>query len=530
MSTKKLHPKKVPTKEAPLASNPSTSASEDHIPKVFISYSHDSVEHKQWVGDFASNLVKNGVDTVLDQWSLSFGDDVAKFMENGVADSDKVLMICTEPYVTKVNDGIGGVGYEALIVTSELIQDLGTSKFIPVIRQSSDSPILPKALGTRYYVDMSTEDDYENNFESLLRELHKEPLLKKPSLGKNPFGTTPSGDDLPPVNLSQSAIETDYDYSMYPEPDLYKEARSIINRDDMAAWRRLIKKTHINNSSSLLEYRKTIEGHSPDTKEGLKEMVLNASTAMGPFISLGIAGVESGKKSFRNQRRLLDMITSPHDWNNAGASRIVSLPESIAFIYQAIHGAICVYTNQLYLAYDFVQQQSETRYAEKPIILWKNRRIMGWPHSLDVNSTLAYEVLNMIPEKWAWILDIFGDTDEFKSALISYYLMLNTLDYMDLMRQGDKNVLSTDDIQLDVPLNFIVGSDEISKRAYQYLIENKESMIPIIESSKIPIKDSINSWPAWMESIQKVYENWDRHSWRYRFPHANLFTDLFPNT
>lgn len=34
-------------------------------PRVFISYSHDSAEHKKWVLDFSTTLRNRGVDAVL---------------------------------------------------------------------------------------------------------------------------------------------------------------------------------------------------------------------------------------------------------------------------------------------------------------------------------------------------------------------------------------------------------------------------------------------------------------------------------
>ena len=42
-------------------------------PKVFVSYSHDSQDHKDWVLKLATRLVANGVDVILDQWDLSLG-------------------------------------------------------------------------------------------------------------------------------------------------------------------------------------------------------------------------------------------------------------------------------------------------------------------------------------------------------------------------------------------------------------------------------------------------------------------------
>ena len=47
------------------------------IPNAFISYSHDSPEHKSWVLDLATRLRSSGVDAVIDQWDLRPSDDLA---------------------------------------------------------------------------------------------------------------------------------------------------------------------------------------------------------------------------------------------------------------------------------------------------------------------------------------------------------------------------------------------------------------------------------------------------------------------
>ena len=110
--------------------------SPETTPIVFISYSHDTKEHKAWVAALAQRLVEKGVDVLFDQWDLGPGDDVPKFMEHAVARAHRVLMICTEAYVRKADDGKGGVGYEAMVVAGELVRDLGTNKFVPIVRQS----------------------------------------------------------------------------------------------------------------------------------------------------------------------------------------------------------------------------------------------------------------------------------------------------------------------------------------------------------------------------------------------------------
>jgi hypothetical protein len=156
-------------------------------PKIFISYSHDSEIHKSWVLSLAIKLRQNGIDAILDLWDLRPGEDIARFMEEGILLSDKVLLICSDNYCIKSDEMKGGVGYEKLIVTGQMVKDLGTSKFIPLVRQEHTIKKLPSFLSTRLFIDFCDNSKYEHSFEILLRELLNNPLHVKPPLGINPF-------------------------------------------------------------------------------------------------------------------------------------------------------------------------------------------------------------------------------------------------------------------------------------------------------------------------------------------------------
>ena len=138
--------------------------------KVFISYSYDTPEHKQWVSELIAKLHRKGVNMILDQWELRPGDDLAQFIEHGIRDSDRVLVICTDSYVRKANAGEGGVGYEPMIVTRKLVQDLGINKFIPVVRLALGEDKTPSFLGPQVYIDLPAEDQFDEKFNELLRE------------------------------------------------------------------------------------------------------------------------------------------------------------------------------------------------------------------------------------------------------------------------------------------------------------------------------------------------------------------------
>lgn len=155
-------------------------------PRVFISYSHDSAAHKEWVLDFATTLRNRGVDAVLDQWDLKPGDDLPHFMETELARSDFAIMVCTERYVEKANAGEGGVGYEKMIMTSSLLERIDSNKVIPIVRQGAKAK-LPTFLGSKLYIDFSNDEDVEYSLDELLRTLLDSPLFEKPEIGSNPF-------------------------------------------------------------------------------------------------------------------------------------------------------------------------------------------------------------------------------------------------------------------------------------------------------------------------------------------------------
>jgi len=163
-------------------------------PRVFISYSHDTAEHKKWVLKFATTLRNRGIDAVLDQWDLKAGDDLPHFMETNLADSDYILMVCSETYVERANRGTGGVGYEKMIITSSLLGSIDGNKVIPIIRQESTNDV-PTFLKSKLYIDFSKDKDIEYNLDELIRTLLKAPLYEKPQIGKNPF--KPMAESIP---------------------------------------------------------------------------------------------------------------------------------------------------------------------------------------------------------------------------------------------------------------------------------------------------------------------------------------------
>src|SRR2546426_7403968 len=110
---------------------------------VFVSYSHDSSDHKRRVADLATRLRGEGVDSELDQWVVSPPEGWPTWMVRRIRDAKFVLVVCTERYYRRVTglDAVGGLGsrWEGALITQELYDAGGANtKFIPLIFEPGD--------------------------------------------------------------------------------------------------------------------------------------------------------------------------------------------------------------------------------------------------------------------------------------------------------------------------------------------------------------------------------------------------------
>lgn len=159
-------------------------------PKAFISYSWSSPDHRDRIRSYAERLVHDGVDVVLDQWSLSEGQDKYAFMEETVTDPSvtHVLIFSDRQYAQKADARKAGVGTETQLISKEVYDKVDQKKFIPIVceRQDNGEPCMPAFLKSRMSIDFSTPESANANWEQLLRVLFGKSLYEKPELGIPP--------------------------------------------------------------------------------------------------------------------------------------------------------------------------------------------------------------------------------------------------------------------------------------------------------------------------------------------------------
>ncbi|MBU3927930.1 MAG: toll/interleukin-1 receptor domain-containing protein [Bacteroidetes bacterium] len=157
-------------------------------PIVFISYSWDTEEHKEWILKLATDLItKFGIDVLLDQYELSVGKDLTLFMESSLEKSTKVLLILTPNYKLKAEQRKGGVGFEYSMISQELFEiQADNEKFIPILRNGDLNSSTPKYIKSKIYHPMLNDLDYPNQLFELSRIIYNKPKIVKPKLGKVP--------------------------------------------------------------------------------------------------------------------------------------------------------------------------------------------------------------------------------------------------------------------------------------------------------------------------------------------------------
>jgi SEFIR domain len=154
-------------------------------PRVFISYSHDSPEHRSRVLRLANRLRGDGVDAMLDQYVQSPPEGWPVWCEHEIRTSDFVLMVCTETYAQRVDRGEQagkghGVLWEARLIKQHLY-DTGssTAKFVPVLVAGGSHEHVPVPVRGATIYNLETPDGYED----LCRLLTSQPLTAMPPLG-----------------------------------------------------------------------------------------------------------------------------------------------------------------------------------------------------------------------------------------------------------------------------------------------------------------------------------------------------------
>lgn len=161
------------------------------LPTVFITYTHDSQEHKDAVRRFAEVLHGRGIYSRNDFWDVLERQDWGQRGENAIDDTDYTLVIASEGYRRVGNGNVAddenrGGTWEVKYLRERLQQarSVWTRRILPVVlpgHSLDDIPMFLQPYGCTHYEVPTLDVD---GIQSLYRALTKQPEYTRPTLGE----------------------------------------------------------------------------------------------------------------------------------------------------------------------------------------------------------------------------------------------------------------------------------------------------------------------------------------------------------
>ena len=154
--------------------------------KVFISYSHDSEQHKKWVLTLSNTLRQHGINCQMDQYVTVVEEGWMLWMQQQIENADFVLLVCTKKYLDRFqkhsDGGVGkGVAWEGALLTQIFYDRFSTNKKIIQVLSDDGGNIehIPLILRAFPYFFIPS------NYEGLLRFLTDQPKILPPPVQPN---------------------------------------------------------------------------------------------------------------------------------------------------------------------------------------------------------------------------------------------------------------------------------------------------------------------------------------------------------
>ena len=201
--------------------------------KVFISYSHDSDPHRDFVRGLSDRLRTEGLECLIDQYVNGFPPEGWQhWMENQIEAADFVLLVCTETYLRRYRgqetDGGKGVTFEGVVISQHLYDHYyHNTKFIPVIPAQGLFAHVPIPL--KQYSTYRLPEDYATLYRLLTNQAKFVPPeigeIRPPSLLSRLFGGKPRA----PSRVANTALP------LYEQGFPVTDNNAMVGREPMLA-------------------------------------------------------------------------------------------------------------------------------------------------------------------------------------------------------------------------------------------------------------------------------------------------------
>ena len=379
------------------------------VPVVFISYSWDNEAHKQWVLALSRDLrEKFRVYTLLDRYNCG-GDDLITFMQKGLKRADRVLIIGTPNYKSKLeNSDGGGVRFEDQVITISLYKQMDSIKFVPVLREGTFSESFNELIETRLGYDMSNDGNYEERLQELAAELWGTPINLAPTLGPKP-NFTPAAQTLQDI-----VPESKEDFSTLVKRFLLDNSKQILLTELIEGEAKKAFKTIIGYAKySVAQDAASFASYLDIHQKAIENL-------MATVVTIVRYGTLEQQKLLVNAMALLCMRPFINGQITVVGAEKVHLLAS-TFLYHAV-GVACV----KYQKFDLIREMMQTKVSApnvfSPSHSFYLEYLSGCNHwdydtlNIYLNSSWIYPYSMMVMSAIKPIFsDIFFDNEEFSN-------------------------------------------------------------------------------------------------------------------
>ncbi|MGB1010606.1 MAG: SEFIR domain-containing protein, partial [Thiolinea sp.] len=294
-------------------------------PRVFISYSHDSDEHRDFVLNLANHLRAEGVESWIDQYVPGFpAQGWQRWMEHEIEQADFVLLVCTPLYHQRFmgedQEGGRGVNFEGVVI-SQLLYDgfQQNTKFLPVVPEGGHFEHVPVTLRSHFF-------QLENDYQKLYRVITRQPEVVPPPVAGQTVQLPPkvSTNTSPALSLESAYLESLLQQSQIRFADQtyttlsgkFQQDRQLIPQECMMAASFLFE--------SYTDKHELRECHSqPKQHEDLlaafdqhKRLVLLGEPGTGKTFSLWRIAAERARQALAQGDGLLPVVIPLNRWTD----------------------------------------------------------------------------------------------------------------------------------------------------------------------------------------------------------------------
>lgn len=252
---------------------------------------------------------------------------------------------------------------ELTVVIEELRQHFADRIwFIPIQLNECEIPDLDIGKGETLEVFQSTKL-YENWEDGIQRILN----VIQPQFSSN------QGE---PSSESPYAQLTNMREQVHPAAEAYSEAIEIASDQNLVKWRQLFKQVRSTASTSLVQWGRNELLSEHEARDG-EQFVDEAVDIISPFISVALAGVESGQEHFKNQKSVLNNLLSVSDSDINRSRTWEQIRYTLGYVYHSLHGALSLNTEQIDLVLDLAKIKVNFWSDQNFESLWKPPHLWG---------------------------------------------------------------------------------------------------------------------------------------------------------